>query len=125
MIDTKAKVEYKMLAGPSLKPLLEKMLSQGEPMPNIALMVAFVAVDDEGEIVAHCVLQSLPVAEPTKAEPGYGEHLGPLFEMMKDFIIKSGAPRVLSHTGHPAMKRMLERAGAMPCSDQFFDWRKE
>jgi hypothetical protein len=125
MIDTKEKVEYKMLAGPSLEPLLRKMVEQGEPLPNIVLTVAFVAVDESGEIKAHCVLQSLPVAEPMNAEVGYGEHLKPLFEMMKDFVLKSGAPRVLSHTSHPAMRRMLEREGAMALGDQLYDWRKD
>ncbi len=72
------------------------------------------------------VLQSIPVIEPfTVLDPDVdgGEVCRTLFEMTQDFILNSGARRVLAHTHHPAMKRMLKRAGAEEVGT-FFDWQK-
>lgn len=55
-----------------------------------------------------------------------GEVLKKLFGMTQEFILSSQCPRVLMHTSHPAMKRLLTReVGATRMTDEFFDWRKQ
>ncbi len=110
-----------------VRQLLAKL---GEPEPHFLLSCAWTAEDAKGEIVGLSQAQSILVIEPFKmVTSSYSydgaEVLGNLFEMTQEFIVKSGAPRVLMHTGHPAMKRMLTRkVGAVRMTDEFFDWRK-
>jgi len=125
MLETQSKVEYKMLAGPALLPLVAKMSKQGEPLPNLALMVAFVAEVD-GEIVSHCVIQSLPVLEPSHAEIGHSTDLRQLVRMAKEWIMQSGAPRVIVRTSEVCvLKDMVKREEMPVLSGMCYDWRRE
>lgn len=100
----------------------------GEPSPHLVLSCAWIAENESGDIVGLSQLQSLPVIEPFKMitdKYDGGEVLGRLFDMTREFILASGTPRVLMHTSHPAMKRMLARGvGAMRMQDEFYDWRR-
>lgn len=119
-------VTYEMLAGPTLQPLRELLDAMGEPQwVNPALVIAFVAKDNEGNIVGHVVLQSVPLAEPMKADPGWGFTLKPLFEMAQNFILESGAKRVIMHTEYPKMAEMLEKAGAFRWPVSMFQWLRK
>ena len=120
-------IQYKKYAGPiALKKIVDYLESIGEPAPNMLLSVAFTAEDELGNIKAISVVQSLPICEPMKADPGYGHCLRELFELTQNFIHQSGAKRALAHTEHPAMKAMLENVGAVPWpqDETFFDWRR-
>jgi len=114
----------KIYAGKEMDKVNAYLEALGEPRPNPVLSIAFTEEDEHGNIVAIAMLQSLPVAEPMKAEPGYGHLLKGLFEAVQEFVYQSGAQRVLSHTAHPAIKKMLERVGAQPVTDQYYDWQK-
>jgi hypothetical protein len=110
-----------------VRELLEKL---GEPSPHFLLSCAWIAEKEDGEIVGLSIMQSVPIIEPFKmvsnAHDG-GEVLRKLFDMTQEFVRASKTPRVLMHTSHPAMKRMLasKEIGAVRMSDEFFDWRRE
>lgn len=117
-------VTYHTYAGPTIQKVLEYLDALGEPQPNALLSVAFGA-EDKGDIKAISLIQSLPIVEPFHAEPGFGHHLGKLFEMTQEFIIGSNAKRVLMHTGHPAMKKMLQmQEGVEIMGDTVYDWQR-
>jgi hypothetical protein len=117
---------YELLAGPSLAELRALLDAQDEPQwVNPALVLAWVAreaSDPARRIVAYGVLQSVPLAEPVKAPPGHGAALRGVFRRMAGFIRESGARRVLMHSEHPAMKKMLEQAGAAPWPVTFYQY---
>lgn len=116
-------VQYRMLAGDSMKPLLEKLEADGQPLPNPLLSMAFVGELD-GKIVSHAIIHSLPIIEYVHAEEKFGETIKTLVERCQDFILKSGAPRVLAHTDHRAMKRLMERIGFYQSPFIWFEWRE-
>lgn len=119
-------INFKQYAGPTFVKVAEYLESIHEPQPNPMLCIGFAAEDNEGNIRALSVIQSLPVIEPFTAQPGYGQHLGKLFEMTQEFIKGSDARRVLMHTSEPAMMRIINRIkpSPWPMLDQFYDWRK-
>lgn len=113
-------------AGPSFEKLARKMAADGEPLPgNPILCVGFGAENEAGDIVAYIVVQSIPLVEPAKAEPGSGEAMAELFNMAREFIMDSKAPRVIMHSEHAAMKRMIHRTKAKVFPGEFFDWRRD
>ena len=117
---------YRMVAGAEMAKVRELLAEIGEPMPHFLLSCAWIAENEKGEIVAISQMQSIPVIEPFKmlrSDYDGGEVLGRLFAETRDFA--SVCPRVLMHTSHPAMKRMLMQVGADRMTDEFFDWRKE
>lgn len=117
-------IEYKMYNYPNMKKIMDYLESKGEPKPNEVLSVAFTAEED-GEIKALIMVQSIPLCEPAHAEEGFGEHLHHLFETAKEFIWSSKATRVIMHTSNRAMEVMLKRSGARPILDVFYDWRRD
>lgn len=102
--------------------LFDKLTSEGEILPNPLLTVAWMAVDEDDKIVGHAVVHSLPVVEYVHAESG--EIIKELFGHVESFIRESGAPRVLAHTEHRAMARMLTRVG-FGVPSPWFEWTKE
>jgi hypothetical protein len=120
-------LNYRIVAGADMYKVRQLLDKIGEPLPHFLLSCAWVAEDSRGDIVGLSQVQSLPVVEPFKMvrdDYDAGEVLGRLFDMTREFIFATRAPRVLMHTSHPAMKRMLKRAGAQGISDEFFDWRR-
>lgn len=120
---------YRMVAGAEMAKVRLLLGAIGEPQPHFLLSCAWVAENPAGEIVGLSQLQSLPVVEPFKMlDTAYdgGEVLAHLFADTREFILQSACPRVLMHTSHPAMKRMLTGSGvgAVRMTDEFFDWRK-
>lgn len=117
-------LHYETYAGPSMVKVAEHLARLGEPQPNPLLSIAFTLEDADGEIHALAVVQSLPVIEPMTADPGYGYALHRLADMVRDFILDSGAPRVLAHTSYDSMKQRLLAEGATEISDPVYDWRR-
>jgi hypothetical protein len=118
---------YRFVAGAEMAKVREFLAAHGEPLPHFLLSCAWIAENPAGEIVAISQCQSLPVIEPFQVfDDRYdgGEVALRLFAMTKEFILASGVPRILMHPNHPAMRRMLERVGAHPVADQFYDWRR-
>lgn len=116
-------VQYRMLAGESMEPLLIKLQAEGQPLPNPLLSVAFIGEVD-GRIVSHAIIHSLPIVEYVHAEEKFGDTIKSLVERCRDFILKSGAPRVLAHTDHRAMKRIMERIGFEQSEVIWYEWRE-
>ncbi len=116
-------MNYRVLTGENLEPLLEKMRSRGEPVPDKRLCAAFVAQEGE-RIVAELMIQKVDLIEPVTAEPGYGHVLGELFQMAQEFIEQSNVNRVLMHPEHRVMKRWLHRIKASPFAE-FWQWLRE
>ncbi len=105
-------IRYIKLEGKELEPVLLKIEEMTQVKPDA--LVGFVAVDDENNVKAEIVIQMVCLAEPAIAEPGYGHCLGPLFAEAYKFIQDSEIKRVVMHTEHRAMERMLDRAKARP-----------
>jgi hypothetical protein len=123
-------LSYRLVAGADMYKVRQLLDAIGEPQPHFLLSCAWVAESPDGRIVGLSQFQSIPVVEPFKmisSDYDGGEVLGKLFSMTREFIMASGTPRVLMHTGHPAMKRMLTGPDvrAQRMSDEFFDWRKQ
>ena len=112
-------VDGKLVPNPDFDKVIAHLDKLEQPHPNQLMTVAFCAEED-GVITDFCIIQSLPFAEPFHGPNG--DRLAVIFETAKDFILGSGAPRVLMHTDNRAMKRMLVRAGATEMTDTFFDW---
>lgn len=115
-------MRYLKLVGSALEPLLVKMMARDEPMPDPFDSVGFVAMDDEGNIKAEIVVQRVYMAEPAKADEGYGNCLSPLFKMAEDYIREIEAPRVIMHTEHRGMVAMLKRAKAKLWPVTMYQW---
>ena len=116
-------VQYRMLAGKDLAPLFKKLEAEGQPLPNPLLTVAWVGeVGDR--IVSHAIIHSLPIVEYVHAEEKYGESIKDLVERCRGFVIQSKAPRVLSHTDHRAMKRIMERLGFYQSPFCWYEYRE-
>lgn len=113
-------ITYTFHAGPTMQEVAEHLISLGQAVPNPMLSVGFLAKDDEGKIKGVLCIQSLPLCEPCEGETG--EIVRELFSRAEEWIKESRAPRVLMHSGHPAMKIMLRRKGAIESADQWFEW---
>lgn len=116
-----SEITYRMVTGKDLEPVIRLMAERGIPLPNIQLMmpIAWLA-EREGEIIDMCILQAVPIIELHGAS---GETIGKLFRMAEKFIKEANPPRLLTHSGHRAMKKMLEHEGAVASEDRWYEWR--
>jgi hypothetical protein len=116
-------IDYSFHAGETMREVAEHLRSIGEPLPNLLLSVGWLAKNDSGKIVGCIVIQSVPLCEPCKGENG--DIVKALFAMAEDWIKESRAPRIFAHSNHPAMKLHLKRKGAVPSSDEWFEWNPQ
>ena len=126
MTQNRPHIEYRQYAGvedfaPTTR-LSRYLRALGQFPTNPLLSVAHTAESADGDIHAVAVIHSLPIVEPFHADPGYGFTLGELFNLTEGFLLQSGAPRVLMHTEHRAMQRMLLQAGAEPWPVSMYQW---
>jgi hypothetical protein len=113
-------ITYSFHAGAAMQEVAEYLVAIGQPTPNPLLSVAWLARDEEGKIKGVLCIQSLPLCEPCEGESS--EIVRELFSRAEAWIRECSPPRVLMHSGHPAMKAMLRRKGAVESSDQWFEW---
>ena len=111
-----------------MKELAEHLVEIGQSAPNPLLSVAWLAEDEDGKMIGHIVLHSVPIVEGLKVDPSYQGN-GVAFELMKraqEFIVNSKAPRVLMHTDHPVMERILkhEPYGCTELKSKYLEWNR-
>ena len=119
---------FETIAGEDFVPIAEKLVDMEQPLPNPNLPhMAFVVRDDRGDLKGLAVLSCVALIEPffVNGEPDGGMTSARLFAYVEQFIKDSGVHRLLMHTGHPLMAKMIERAEGKKIEDSFFEFRKE
>lgn len=112
----KGDLHYRMLAGPAIDRLQEHLSKSGlGTIPNPMLAVAWVAENEDGEIVGHIILHSVPIIEGLKVRADQvGNHVGLfLIALARKFVEDSGTTQgILMHTSDERMERLIKRYGA-------------
>jgi predicted N-acetyltransferase YhbS len=120
-------MEIRTVAGPSFEKLAKHLIETGQSVPNPILSVGFIAEDEEGNIVGHIIVHSVPIVEYLKVDEAYqGSGLGfELMEKAKEFIVESKCKYLLMHTGHKTMERILKKEyGCTELQEKYLEWRR-
>lgn len=114
-------IQYRMASQDDMPAVAEFLVSNGITLPNLALMApAFWIAVQNGVIVDLCMLQAVPIVELAGRS---GDTILNLLLLAEEFLREIRAPRLLMHTSHRSMKKMLEYKGAVKSSDDWYEWK--
>jgi hypothetical protein len=113
-------IQYRMATTDDMPAVAEFLVSHGITLPNVALMVPVFWIAVEGsEIVDLCMMQAVPVVELAGRS---GDTIFQLLLRAEQFIRETRPSRVLMHSSHRSMKKMLEHKGARESTDSWYEW---
>jgi hypothetical protein len=114
-----------MVAGPQLAALADDIPIFGTVNP--LLSIAWLAEED-GCIIGHIILHSVPIVESLKVAAGHSEEsiARTLIGKVEGFLLKSGVKHTLCRTKHPALVALAQRKGFEEAADlKTLEWTRK
>jgi len=115
-------VTYRLVSGAEALGAAQYLADQQHYIPPPDRTIFWIAERD-GKVVGAVALTNTPVVESFCVDEG--KLAKGLFAAAEEWIKGANLPRVIAHTAHPYMERLLTVAGAEPMAEEFFVWKRE